>query len=447
VARAERDNALYQERQATASSGFMESLLQTIAPTGRAYTMQELLEQARLLLEQDFRDDPRFQARMMNELSVQYFTLHDRHHEIPLLIRAEELAVSAGDYAVAAYSACRQGKSAADDGRAATAREDLLRGQRYLARADESARDAEVQCLRGESALERLLGHTDAALNRARRAVALGALAGDTLSFTHLSAINELARALHDDDQIRQSLNVTRQVLGLLARTGRSHTLTALVEQYNEGALLARLGEPRAADSVLNLAELLSDGMGPENRRPVYMTLLDGELAGELGRPGQGLQLLQAALSETERRQDRPYEERALGDLTDLTLEQGDLSQADGYFARLQQLAPDSAYWSTALLGARLQFAHGDQARALKRYMDVLVSRGFPEKGRSTSYFARLVLDAARMALESGDLAAADSLAAHTLRIARNEGHVDSLSTVIEGAEEVREAVELRVKS
>jgi hypothetical protein len=51
------------------------------------------------------------------------------------------------------------------------------------------------------------------------------------------------------------------------------------------------------------------------------------------------------------------------------------------------------------------------------------------------------------MALESGDLAAADSLAAHTLRIARNEGHVDSLSTVIEGAVEVREAVELRVKS
>ncbi|HET8633173.1 MAG TPA: protein kinase [Gemmatimonadales bacterium] len=442
AARTERDNALFQERQATASSGFMESLLQTIAPTGRAYTMQELLEQARLLLEQDFREDPRFQARMMNELSDQYFTLHDRQHELPLLTRAEELAVAANDYAVAAYSACRLGKSAADDGKAAIAGADLLRGRRYLARADHSARDAEVQCLRGESALERLLGHTDVALNRARRAVALGALAGDTLSFSHLSAINELARALHDDDQVRQSLDVTRQVLGLLVRTGRSHTLTALVEQYNEGALLARLGEPRAADSALNLAELLSDGMGPENRRPVYMTLLDGELAGELGRPARALELLQTALTETERREDRPYQERALADLAELKLEQGALGDADGYFARLKRLAPDSTNWSTALLGARLQFAHGDHDRARKRYMDVLVSRGFPDKGRSTSYFARLVLEAARMALASGDLAAADSLATHTLRIARNEGHVDSLSTVIEGAEEVREAVE-----
>jgi serine/threonine-protein kinase len=438
VARIERDNALFQQRQAAASSGFMESLLQTIAPTGRAYTMQELLEQARVLLEQDFARDPRFQARMMNELSDQYFTLHDRQHELPLLTRAEELAAGAGDYALAAYSSCRLGKSAADDGRSARARTHLVRGRRYLARAGAAARDAEVQCLRGESALERLHGHTDVALSRARRAVALGATAGDTLSFSHLSAINELARALHDDDQIRQSLEVTREMLRLLARTGRSHTLTALVEQYNEGALLARLGEPRAADSAWKLAELLSEGMGPENRHPVYMTLLEGELADDLGRPTQALQLLQAALAETERRQDQPYEERALGDLTQLMLEQGSLGEADRYFAQLQRLAPDSVAWSTALLAARLEAAHGDAADGLRRYMAVLVSRGFPGKGRSTSYFAKLVLDAARMALASGDLAAADSLATHALRIARNEGHVDSLSTVIRGAMQVQ---------
>jgi serine/threonine-protein kinase len=442
VARIERDNALFQQRQATASSGFMESLLQTIAPTGRAYTIQELLDQARLLLEQDFAQDPRFQARMMNELSDQYFTLHDRQHELPLLTRAEELAVGAGDYALAAYSSCRLGKSAADDGRATLARSNLLRGRRFLARAGAAARDAEVQCLRGESALERLLGHTDVALSRARRAVALGALAGDTLSFSHLSAINELARALHDDDQIRPSLEVTREMLGLLARTGRSHTLTALVEQYNEGALLARLGEPRAADSTLHVAEQLSEGMGPENRHPLYMTLLDGELAVDLGRPAVAMQALRGALAESERREDQPYQQRALEDLTRLALAEGSLTEADRYFTRLQRLAPDSTNWHTALLGARLQFAHGDQAHALKRYMAVLVERGFPEKGRSTSYFARLVLEAARMALASGDLAAADSLTAHTLRIARNEGHVDSLSTVIRGAVEVREAVE-----
>jgi hypothetical protein len=156
------------------------------------------------------------------------------------------------------------------------------------------------------------------------------------------------------------------------------------------------------------------------------------------------VQVLRTALAETERQEDQPYQERALEDLTKLTIEKGSLSEADGYFDRLQRLAPDSTHWNTALLAARLQFAHGDHAPALKRYMAVLVSRGFPEKGRSTSYFAQRVLDAARMALASGDLAAADSLATHTLRIARNEGHVDSLSTVIDGAKRVLATVAQR---
>ena len=66
-ARAQRDNAVYHERRAAASSGFMEFLLQSIGPTGQAYTMQELLDKAREMLETDYRGDPRFMGRMMVE--------------------------------------------------------------------------------------------------------------------------------------------------------------------------------------------------------------------------------------------------------------------------------------------------------------------------------------------------------------------------------------------
>ncbi len=57
-ARAQRDNAVYHERRAAASSSFMEFLLQSIAPTGKAYTTQELLDKAREVLESDYRGDP-----------------------------------------------------------------------------------------------------------------------------------------------------------------------------------------------------------------------------------------------------------------------------------------------------------------------------------------------------------------------------------------------------
>lgn len=430
-ARIQRDNAIYQERQAAASSGFMESLLQTIAPTGKSYTMQELLDQARVLLEQDYRGDPRFQARMMNELADHYFSLHDRLHELPLLTRAEALAADAGDFSTAAYASCRLGKSAADDGDPARARQNIDRGQRYLARVNESALSAEVQCLRARSALERLLGHTDSALASANRAVALGTLAGDTLSFRHLTALNELARALHDDDQIRRSLDLTREILATLHRTGRSRTLTALVEQYNEGALLSRLGEPRSADSALRLAQQLASGMGTENRHPIYMTLLQGELARELGHREQADTIFRRALAETEQRQDIPYEERALEDLGGLLIEGRRLTEAGTYLARLERMEPGETGWSTALLEARLLYAEGHFADGLHQYLEILTQRGFPGQGRSTSYFARLVLDASIMALQSGDVAAADSLATHALRIARSEGQDDTKSGVI----------------
>ena len=430
-ARIERDNAIYQERQATASNGFMESLLQSIAPTGRSYTMQELLDQARALLEQDYRGDPAFQARMMNDLADHYFSLHDREHEIPLLTRAEQLAVSAGDLATAAYSSCRLGKSAADDGDPDQARLFLDKGRQYLARVGGQQLDPEVQCLRGRSALERLLGHTDSAMSNARQAVALGVAAGDTLSFQHLSALNELARALHDDDQVRGSLDLTREILGILHATGRSRTLTGVVEQYNEGALLARLGEPRAADSALQIAEQIALGMGPQNRHPIYMTLLKGELARELGHPDQALAAFSRALTETRQRHDLPYEENALEDLGGLMIEQGRASDAATYVARLDQLASSASDWSTALLHARLRYAQGHPADGLRQYLAVLATRGFPERGRSTSYLARMVLDASVMAWRSGDYVAADSLAGHALRIAREEGHDDARSGVI----------------
>src|SRR5918994_6051973 len=120
-ARAQRDRAVYQERRAAASSGFMELLLQSIAPTGKAYTMQEMLDKARELLESDYRGDPRFMARMMVELADHYFELHDRRRELPLLSRAEELAAASSDMETAGYASCRLAKSAADDGDIAAA--------------------------------------------------------------------------------------------------------------------------------------------------------------------------------------------------------------------------------------------------------------------------------------------------------------------------------------
>jgi tetratricopeptide (TPR) repeat protein len=430
-ARVQRDNAVYHERRAAASSGFMEFLLQSIAPTGKAYTMQELLDKARETLEADYRGDPRFMGRMMVELGDHYFQRHDRSRELSLLSRAEELATGSNDMETAGYASCRLAKSAADDGDAVGSQRTLDRASRYLARIPESAEGPRVQCLRARSALARLLDRPGEALAYAQQAVRLGDAAGDSVSHRHLGAVNEVARALHDDGQVRGSLDVTRTLIGTLERIGRGRTLSMVVERHNEAALLSRLGEKRKADSTLALVVDLARGMNPEKRVPTYMILLAGELAGDLGRPDSAVATFKHALAESTKRGDTPYQVRALSGVSGALIDRGKLGEARQYLEDLQRLVPEKLRWRADGLEAQLIYAQGNKSEGRRRYLDLLTSRGFPNRGLSTPSFASMVLDASRMALGSGDVVAAESLASHALRLARGEGQDETQSGTI----------------
>ena len=427
-ARAQRDNAVYHERRAAASSGFMAFLLQSIAPTGKAYTTQELLDRAREVLETDYRGDPRFVARMMVELGDHYFELHDRKRELPLLGRAEELATASNDMETAGYAGCRLAKSAADDGDAVGARRILNRADRYLARLPETSEGPRVQCLRARSALARLLGRPGEALAHAREAVRLGLAAGDSVSHYHLGAVNEVARALHDDGQIRGSLEVTRDLIARLERIGRGRTLAMVVEQYNEAALLSRLGEKRTAAVALDKAINLARGLNPEQRLPLYITLLVGELASDFVLQDSAIRTFRYALAQATQQEDEAYRVRAMSGLTGALIEGRRPQAARRHLDELIRIVPEKFRWRAEVLAARLMYAEGQRTEARRKYMRLLASRGFPGRGLSTPYFASMVLEASLMAARDGDPVAAESLAGHALRLAHGEGQQDSLS-------------------
>ncbi|HET8650738.1 MAG TPA: serine/threonine-protein kinase [Gemmatimonadales bacterium] len=433
-ARIQRDLAIYQEQRATASSSFMQFLLQSIAPTGKAYTMQELLDHARELLGTVYRGDPRFEARMMVELADQYFELHDRQHELPLLVDAEKLASQWDDPETAAYAACRLAKSSADDGDSPAAGQYLARADRYLAATGERPLGPQVECLRARSALARLHGATALALANARQAVALGVAAGDTISLRHLSAVNEVARALHDDDEIRASLETTRQILAVLKRTGRTQTLTMVVERSNEAALLARLGEIRAAAQLLPDVLQLARGIDPKAEPPTYLMLLHAELADRLGRPDTALAIYRRALVTVREESDTSYRVRTLNGLIGVLIEQRRLDAARRYLDSMTTIVSPLERWQPELLRARLRFAAGKRAAGLRDYLAVLATRGFPGRGHSTPYYAEAVLRAAEMAWENGNALEADSLARNALWVAREEGHLADSSGVIGSA-------------
>jgi hypothetical protein len=90
-----------------------------------------------------------------------------------------------------------------------------------------------------------------------------------------------------------------------------------------------------------------------------------------------------------------------------------------------------SAEWQLGLLRAQLAQAKGDWAGAYRALVQHFEARGFPERRIRWPNFARYVAQASVAAQGGGDPAAAESLARHSLRLAREDGQDAERSAVI----------------
>jgi hypothetical protein len=103
-------------------------------------------------------------------------------------------------------------------------------------------------------------------------------------------------------------------------------------------------------------------------------------------------------------------------------LDQKRVPEAKENLGELSRITPEKQGWRVGLLSARVAYIQGDQLRARRKYLELLTQRGFPGRGISTPYFSSLVLEAAIMAWDSGDIAEAESLAVHARRLGEGEG-------------------------
>jgi hypothetical protein len=150
--------------------------------------------------------------------------------------------------------------------------------------------------------------------------------------------------------------------------------------------------------------------------------MLAGDLASDLGMPDSAIRTYGRALADSRRREDSAYRIRPLAGLISVLLDQERISEAKENLDELSRIAPAKQRWRVGLLSARLAHIQGDQLPARRKYLEILTERGFPGRGISTPYFSSLVLDAAMMAWDSGDAAAAESLAVRARRLGEGEG-------------------------
>ena len=429
---AQRDRAVYEEQRASASSDFMNSVLQSIAPGGGAFTTLQLLDRGRELLESDSSEDPRFAARMMVEFADHYSDLAQFQREEALLEHAEQLATQQGDFETAAHAGCRLGESFLNFGFRERGRASFDRARRALAQVPLPRPEVRISCYSAEAGVAGFEKQPDTAIALGRVVLALLDSAGDTASLRYTRNVGNLAGHLSIVGRVRESLALQQRKVQVLTRLGLGRTVSMADALLDLADFHARLGEYRTADSLLTLARQLSRGINRSGPAPVVDLLLWGaEYAHELGFQDLAKADYLRGLAMAHRIKDSWGEEWAYRGLLEMALDQGRPREAERYLAEAGDLLPPSP---RARLRARLLAVEGKPRIAQRRMREALVASGFPDLPLYVQHVPRMVAAAATIALEAGDAVEADSFARHAVRIARERGHRETESAELGSA-------------
>ncbi|WP_310570954.1 serine/threonine-protein kinase [Gemmatimonas sp.] len=418
--RKQRDLALLEERRATAANGFLQTLVQAV-PTGEPFTPATLMTRARTLLEGDYAADPRFASRMLLDLASSFEAIDDAASERALLERARELAVRSGDLESESRAQCSLALLVSrDPDSTAVSRPFVDAGDAAIAKMRPATAAAQVPCLMARARIVGELGPADSALTYGERALAVAEASGDTSSATFTSLLSELTDTYHNNNRVRDAYNVALRWANTLERTGRGSSILMLRARQRAATDLRDLGEMQSADSALRDVIALARRID-STAVPPYVSVLAGEIAKALDRPDSAVAVLERAVLDARRSKDNFRTSWALSQLVITLADAGRVAPAT---IRREEFAKANSLGAGTLtmLDARIADARGQPDRSLPAYMAALAERGFPN-GRGAPPYHRVVYRAARAALATGNARAADSLAAHAVRLEGIMGH------------------------
>jgi eukaryotic-like serine/threonine-protein kinase len=422
----QRDQARDEERRATASNDLMNSVLQSISSSGKAFTTLELVDRGRELLERDARADPRFAARMMVQFADHYGDLAQPEREQSLLARAETLATERHDLETAAHAACRLAQSFADVGTWGDGRAPLDRAQRALARVPQARPEVRIACLAASSGLAAFERRPDTALALSRAILALADSIGDTASSRYVRVTGDAAATLAMSGRLREALALQRRCIQVLEGTGQGRTVAMADAVYGLAEFHVRLGEYRTADSLLSMALNLA-GTINSGAAPMWDMIMDrADVARELGRPDSA----RAGYLRIRMGVRTSPDLKTMGTWLYTGLMQFEIDQrrpdlAQRYLEEAKEFF-SSRPWALKRWQAAIAAAEGNAGLAHRLMREYLAEAGPPPLW--LRHVPAVFGAAAEIALADGDAVEADSLARLGLRLARERGYLETES-------------------
>ena len=423
-ARVQRDLALQQLQRREAVSEFNKFLLSDAAPSGKPFTVNELLRRAEKVLARQYASDDTNRVELLVSIGDQYSTQDDDAEARRVLEEAYKLSRVLPERSTRAEASCALAGALARGGDLARAEALFQEGMRELP--SESQYDLErVWCLRDGSEVAQERGDSRGGITRMEAAQGILRSSPFDSDLQELQVSTDLAEAYRMAGLNQQAISRFERASELLSSLGRDDTQDAVVI-FNDWALaLDRLGRPLEAERLyLRAIEVSRVGNAEETVSPMVLNNYAKTLR-QLGRLNEAADYAERAYLKAKQVDNLLVIDQALYVRALIYLDQGDITRAAAMLAdvepRLRRSLSPASYWFGALASAQALVAAGrGNLEAASRLADQSVNiteAAIKSGGQGVDFLPILLVRRSAIRLESGhhDDAATDANRALTL--------------------------------
>jgi eukaryotic-like serine/threonine-protein kinase len=429
-ARGERDFAFRQLKRSQEHDDFLNFLLSDAAPSGKLFSVSDLLARAEQVVEKQHSADPVRRADLLMWIGGDYSS-EDQAAKARLLVeKAYQLSRGVSDPSIRARASCALASclSQADDlPRAEALTEE---GLRDLPDDPRYAMDR-VACLRAGSEASRQAGRTRegvARIQTAQRIVQASPLATDLL---RLNTSLDLASSYSDAGQDSEALSSFQEAASLLSSLGWQQTQTG-VTLFNDWALeLDQIGRPLEAEQVERGAiDMARDGDSEDAVMPFVLTNY-ARILRKLNRLDEASDYAQRSYEKARKAQNQVVMGQSMLERARIATAQHKFTVASALLSEVEPLmrkhlpATHYAFANLAADRSAIALGQGDTALALKLANQAVEigEAGLKARGEGAFAFPGFLTRRSAVELAAGnpDQAVADSSRALTLLLPKAE--------------------------
>jgi serine/threonine-protein kinase len=333
TARVQRDFAYGQLSRAEALNDLNSFLLSDAAPSGKPFTVTDLLGRAQHILGRQHGEDAN-RVELLISVGRQYWSLDEDEKSRQVLDQAYRLSRNVAEPSVRAKAACALGSALARGSELPRAEALVQEGLRGLPDEPQFALDR-VFCLLRGSEVSRFAGRAEEGIERTLLAQKVMRQSPFVSELLEVRILMDLAECYREASRGREAVSMFEQASAKLALLGRGETETAGTVFNNWALALDFLGRPLEAERIFRKAIDISRGAQGEAVSPMllnnYARTLD-----RLERLDEAAEYAERAYSEAVRTHSEVVINQSLLQRAYIYREQGKLERAAAMLAEVE---------------------------------------------------------------------------------------------------------------